>query len=46
MPFFFTGPVSDEEKGELFANADIVVVPSESTEYGDSKGLPVVLWRA
>ena len=40
---FFTGPVSDEEKGALLAKADILVVPSESTEYGDIEGLPVVI---
>jgi len=39
----FTGPKSGKAKMEFFAMADILVVPSIKTEFGDVEGIPVVL---
>jgi len=39
----FTGPQSGKTKIEYFAIADVLVVPSIKTEFGDVEGIPVVL---
>ncbi|MFQ5884497.1 MAG: glycosyltransferase [Thermoplasmata archaeon] len=42
----FFGRVPDEQLNELFLAADVVVVPSVTTSYGDVEGLPVVVMEA
>ncbi|TET91164.1 MAG: glycosyltransferase family 4 protein [Methanomassiliicoccales archaeon] len=42
----FFGRVPDKQLNELFLAADVVVVPSVTTSYGDVEGLPVVVMEA
>jgi glycosyltransferase involved in cell wall biosynthesis len=42
----FLGRVSDEGLRSLYRGCDIFCLPSETTEYGDKEGIPVVLMEA
>lgn len=42
----FFGRIPDGELNKIFVAADVVVVPSVTTSYGDVEGLPVVVMEA